>query len=104
VWQPLGPHLQGASSVLVSADGALTRLPLAALPGSQPGTYLLEEVPLAVVPVPQLLARGGPAAKGHAAAPSLLLWFCAGETRQEFLPEAPGGRSCVLAAEVMSPG
>jgi CHAT domain-containing protein len=77
VWQPLEPHVKGATTVLVSPDGALTRLPLAALPGSQPGTYLLEEVPLAVVPVPQLLpellARGGPAAQGKAAAPSLLL-------------------------------
>jgi CHAT domain-containing protein len=55
VWQPLEPHLKDTHTVLVCPDGALTRFPLAALPGSKPGTYLLEERALAVVPVPQLL-------------------------------------------------
>src|SRR5262249_14564729 len=43
VWQPLEPHLKGARVVLIAPDGALTRLPFAALPGSRPGSYLLEE-------------------------------------------------------------
>ena len=55
VWQPLAAHLEGVRTVLVSPDGALAQLPLGALPGQQPGTYLIEEVALAVVPVPQAL-------------------------------------------------
>jgi CHAT domain-containing protein/Tfp pilus assembly protein PilF len=74
VWRPLEAHLKGARLVLVSPDGVLTRVPLAALPGSKKGRYLLEEVALAVVPVPQLLpellggGRGQPPGE-----PSLLL-------------------------------
>src|SRR5262249_55807506 len=55
VWQPLEKELQGAQTVLVAPDGVLTRLPFAALPGRKPGTYLIEDVAVAVVPVPQLL-------------------------------------------------
>jgi CHAT domain-containing protein len=55
LWPPLESHLKGARTVLISPDGATARLPWAALPGSRPGTWLLEEVALAVVPVPQLL-------------------------------------------------
>src|SRR6185437_1030987 len=32
VWGPLRPHLEGARTVFVSPDGALTRFPLSALP------------------------------------------------------------------------
>jgi CHAT domain-containing protein len=49
VWQPLQKHLAGASVVLLAPDGALTALPFAALPGSQPGAYLLEEVAIGYV-------------------------------------------------------
>ena len=55
VWEPLEPHLKEAPTVLLSPDGALARLPFAALPGKEPGSYLLEERALAVLPVPQLL-------------------------------------------------
>jgi CHAT domain-containing protein len=55
VWDKLKGHLIGAKVVLVSPDGALSRVPFAALPGSKEGSYLLEEVALAVVPAPQLL-------------------------------------------------
>lgn len=55
VWQPLLQHLADATTILVSSDGALGRLPLGALPGKEPGTYLLEDHRLALVPVPQLL-------------------------------------------------
>jgi CHAT domain-containing protein len=55
VWQPLEPHLKDIQTVLLCPDGALTRFPCAALPGTKPGSYLLEECTLAVVPVPQLL-------------------------------------------------
>ncbi|HUT95173.1 MAG TPA: CHAT domain-containing tetratricopeptide repeat protein [Thermoguttaceae bacterium] len=55
VWAPLEEHLGDVATVLVSPDGDLARFPLAALPGKAPGTYLLEERALAVVPVPQWL-------------------------------------------------
>lgn len=55
VWQPLTPYLDGVSAVFYSPDGALNRFPFAALPGTKPETYLIEEMPIAVVPVPQLL-------------------------------------------------
>jgi CHAT domain-containing protein len=54
VWAPLEAELKGARTVLVSPDGVLNRLPLAALPGRKE-TFLLQEVALALVPVPQLL-------------------------------------------------
>jgi len=57
VWQPLATHLADAGAVLISPDGALARFPLAALPGKQRGSYLIEELPLAVVPVPRWLPR-----------------------------------------------
>jgi tetratricopeptide (TPR) repeat protein len=55
VWQPLENHLAGAATVLVSPDGRLTYLPFAALPGSKPDAYLVEETSLAIFPVPALL-------------------------------------------------
>ena len=55
VWDPLAPSLTGMKAVLVSPDGALARLPLAALPGSKPGTFLIEDVAIAVIPVPNML-------------------------------------------------
>ncbi|MEQ8787233.1 MAG: CHAT domain-containing protein, partial [Pirellulaceae bacterium] len=54
-WEPLEPLLEGKKLVLVSPDGALGKLPLAALPGKEPGTYLLEERNLAVITAPQIL-------------------------------------------------
>ena len=51
VWAPfaglIGPDTQ---RVYLVPDGALARLPWAALPGSRPGTVLLEELSVAVVP------------------------------------------------------
>ena len=81
IWQPLEPYLEGVQTVLVSPDAALGKLPLAALPGRQPGTYLIEERAIAIVPVPQALLErlggpGGPAGQGPQTAdqtPSLLL-------------------------------
>jgi CHAT domain-containing protein len=46
-------------------------LPFAALPGSKPNTYLVEEIALGVVPVPRLLAESPAAPVGDK--PSLLL-------------------------------
>jgi CHAT domain-containing protein/Tfp pilus assembly protein PilF len=56
VWEPLARHLPaGTQTIYVAPDGALTQLPWAALPGSQPGTILLKEHALAVVPHGQFL-------------------------------------------------
>ena len=55
LWEPLAAHLEGVKVVLVSPDGPLHGLPWAALPGSDPGTFLVHEYAFAVVPVPQLL-------------------------------------------------
>jgi CHAT domain-containing protein/Tfp pilus assembly protein PilF len=55
LWLPLQAHLADAPTVLVSPDGNLARFPLAALPGKEQGTYLLEERAVAVVAVPQSL-------------------------------------------------
>jgi CHAT domain-containing protein/tetratricopeptide (TPR) repeat protein len=55
IWEPIESKLGGAKIVLVSPDGVLGRLPLGALPGKEPGKYLLEERTIALVPVPQLI-------------------------------------------------
>lgn len=49
VWEPLRPHLAGVQVVLAAPDGALCQIPLAALPGRQPGSYLLEELTIGYV-------------------------------------------------------
>jgi CHAT domain-containing protein len=71
IWQPLDSLLDGCRAVLLSPDGALASVPLAALPGSQPDTYLLEERAIAVLPVPQLAPQVLGAA--HALTPASLL-------------------------------
>jgi CHAT domain-containing protein/Tfp pilus assembly protein PilF len=74
VWEPLAPHLSGTRLVLVAPDGVLTRVPFAALPGGRKDSYLLEEVALAVVPVPQLLPElVAPRGDDGKAEPSLLV-------------------------------
>jgi len=55
LWEPLVKHLDGINVVLVSPDGPLNGLPLAALPGSKEGTFLIHDYAFAGVPVPQLL-------------------------------------------------
>jgi CHAT domain-containing protein len=51
VWARLAPALPGGTrTVLLAPDGALTAVPWAALPGDRPGSVLLEEYALAVVP------------------------------------------------------
>jgi CHAT domain-containing protein len=49
VWRPLQKRLGGATAVLLAPDGALTALPFAALPGTKPGSYLLEEIAVGYV-------------------------------------------------------
>ncbi|MBC8115476.1 MAG: CHAT domain-containing protein [Candidatus Saccharimonas sp.] len=47
--------MQGVETILISPDGVLAQLPWDALPGEKPGTYLLEDLALAVIPVLQML-------------------------------------------------
>jgi tetratricopeptide (TPR) repeat protein len=69
VWEPIAQHLApDTQAVYLVPDGALARLPWAALPGSRPGRVLLEELAVAVVPhgpflVQQLLRTGEPRAE-----------------------------------------
>jgi CHAT domain-containing protein/Tfp pilus assembly protein PilF len=74
LWQPLAEHLKGATTVLLSPDGVLGTVPFAALPGSKEGSYLIEDVALALVPVPQLLPELlAPVPKEKRLKPSLLV-------------------------------
>jgi CHAT domain-containing protein/tetratricopeptide (TPR) repeat protein len=57
LWEPLEKHLKGVKVVLVSPDGPLHGLPFAALPGAEPGTFLVRDYAFAVVPIPQLLPQ-----------------------------------------------
>ncbi len=61
LWAPIETSLSGAETVLISPDGALGRVAWSALPGSMPGTYLLEERAIGIVSTPRdlpgLLAR-----------------------------------------------
>ena len=55
LWQPLEEKLDGIETVLISPDGALAQLPWGALPGAKPESYLLEELSIALIPIPQYL-------------------------------------------------
>ncbi|HVR73710.1 MAG TPA: tetratricopeptide repeat protein [Planctomycetota bacterium] len=75
LWTPLEKTLRGAGHVLISPSAALASIPFGALPGEKPGSYLVEEVALALVPVPRLLTdllRESAGERGQAAAPDLL--------------------------------
>jgi CHAT domain-containing protein/Tfp pilus assembly protein PilF len=53
IWLPIEVHLNGVTTVFICPDQDLGKLPFAALPGKTPGTYLLQECALVVVPAPQ---------------------------------------------------
>ena len=55
IWEPLALFLKDKPRVLVSPDGALNHLPLGALPGVEPGSYLLEAFSISINPSPKLL-------------------------------------------------
>lgn len=74
LWDKLVPHLGDAKQILLSPDGALSRFPLAALPGNKAGTYLIEEgYAIAFIPVPQMLPRLVNDSEKTNRVPSLLL-------------------------------
>jgi CHAT domain-containing protein len=77
VWQPLRAQLPAkVHTVWLAPDGALTRIPWAALPGAKADTILLEEHTVAVVPhgafLLQQLTAGGPGRVSAPSGPSLL--------------------------------
>jgi len=53
IWAPIEEYLGDVQTVYVSPDGVLGQFPLAALPGKKPGSYLLEELAIIMLPVPQ---------------------------------------------------
>jgi CHAT domain-containing protein/Tfp pilus assembly protein PilF len=55
LWRGLAKHLNGIRLVLVSPDGPLGRFPFGCLPGSRKGSYLIEEISIALIPIPKLL-------------------------------------------------
>jgi CHAT domain-containing protein len=76
LWDPLAAHLPSGpgSTVYLCPDGALSALPWAALPGRAPGTVLLEDHALALVPHgPFLLQQLRDKDQPRAAGPGLLV-------------------------------
>ena len=73
LWLPLEEHLADCRGVLISPDGALSYLPFAALPGSKPDSYLIEELPIAVIPSPQMIPELFGEQPAQEASPSLLV-------------------------------
>ena len=59
VWEPLAQHIPPqTTTVIIAPDGLLTAIPWAALPGDRPGTVLMEQYAIALVPhAPFLLDR-----------------------------------------------
>lgn len=73
IWEPIEAHVDQEDLILVSPDGPLEQFPLAALPGVNPGTYLLEEYRIVTLPVPRLLPELVAAADGEQPSPRLLV-------------------------------
>jgi tetratricopeptide (TPR) repeat protein len=83
LWLPIEEHLAGVKTVLISPDGDLGKLPFAALPGKEPGTYLLEDYAIAVVPAARLIVGfDGPAEPDAATNPSVATSPAGGPTRR----------------------
>ncbi|HBN76250.1 MAG TPA: hypothetical protein DD473_10620 [Planctomycetaceae bacterium] len=74
VWDPVAKYFGNAETVLIAADTFLTRLPFAALPGTNPDRYLIEELQLVYVPAAQMLSHSVDAKnQGQSTDNSLLL-------------------------------
>jgi tetratricopeptide (TPR) repeat protein len=73
VWEPIAARLEGVKTVVISPDGEMAKFPWSALPGSKPGSYLIEDaLGIVLIPVPQmlpeLLRANKPAGLGETAA------------------------------------
>jgi CHAT domain-containing protein len=89
-WEPVARQLrQGTDTVYLAPEGPLAVLPWAALPGSKPGTVLLEEYALALAPHgPFLLDQLTPADTARPAGTALVLGDAQYEQGPEPLPDA----------------
>jgi tetratricopeptide (TPR) repeat protein/CHAT domain-containing protein len=97
LWRPLAARLPaGTRSLYVAADGALARLPWAALPLDEAGTPLLQRYTVALVPHgPALLRRlRGPGVAADRAGALLALGAV------DYGPAAPGGYAPLPATAV----
>ncbi len=76
IFHPLAGFAKDSKILLISPDGLTAPIPWGALPGSKPGTYLIDDFAVAVVPIPRLLPEltsSDRRARDTAARPSLLL-------------------------------
>jgi CHAT domain-containing protein/tetratricopeptide (TPR) repeat protein len=75
VWDPLERHLDGYRTVIIIPDQALTRVAWPALPGREPGTFLLDQYAIATAPHGQALIEvlGRDPGRRAAGEPQLLL-------------------------------
>lgn len=75
IWDKIEPYLQDCKTVLVVPDGQFTAVPWAALPGADPGTFLLQQYRIAIASHGQeiLSLLPEPAHGQRAAEPRLVL-------------------------------
>ncbi|MBL8852328.1 MAG: CHAT domain-containing protein [Planctomycetaceae bacterium] len=74
IWRPISETLQGVQTILISPEGAINSLPLAALPGNEAGSYLVDEYTFVVIPFFQdLLKQQEVQLAERSVSPSLLL-------------------------------
>jgi CHAT domain-containing protein/Tfp pilus assembly protein PilF len=101
VWEPMAKHLPaGTQTVYLAPDGALARLPWAALPGISPGRVLLEDFALAVVPHgPFLLERLGRNSRPAKGAGLLVLGGAAYDEAPQAVEAGSEDRPLLRAAE-----
>ena len=57
-WKRLDPYFEGVHTLLISPDGAFCKLPFTMIEGKKPNTYLIDEMGISMIPIPQLLATG----------------------------------------------
>jgi CHAT domain-containing protein/tetratricopeptide (TPR) repeat protein len=97
-WDKLRAKLPpGTKAVYLSPDGVLTQIPFAALPGSKPGTVLIEDMAVAVVPHgPFLLERLSQPRQDSKARAALVV---GGVDYGGASPQVPANRSATLALE-----
>jgi CHAT domain-containing protein/Tfp pilus assembly protein PilF len=105
LWEKLAERLPaGAEAVYLAPDAALTAVPWAALPGRRPGTVLLEEHALAVLPHGPFLLDRLTAPPGKAERPGTLL--AVGAVRYDDRPTplpAPREKDLAATAERAGP-
>jgi CHAT domain-containing protein len=99
VWEPLRSHLANVQTVLVAPDGPIASIPFAALPGRQPGSYLIEDVAIGYVgsgrsAVEAMAARKGLNGRGLLVAGAIDFQADPGSAA----PIPAGHPSCVVAA------